>query len=443
MEKRLVVLGGGPAGYTAALRAVQLGAQVTLIEEKAVGGTCLHQGCIPLLVFLEAAHLLARIRRAPALGLRTGEASLDLPALQGSKKQLIARLQSGVEALLARQGVKVVRGKGALLDRWTIGVGGEEIRGDALILAPGSVPHQPPTLAGALDSAQALELREIPKSVLVIGGGMVGVELAQFFLRAGARVGLVEAEPQLLPGEDPELAGLLGAALREEGMEVRLGTAVEKADGHRVSFTGGEVKDAEVVIAAVGRQPRTQGLGLESIGLGEGSLAVDDRMETVVQGVYACGDSTGAPMLAHRAMAGGRWAATAALGLPVRADFSLVPRCLFTEPEFAAVGMREEEARERFGQVRVGRFPFSASARAQALGEARGLAKVIAEPRYGQVLGVHLLGPGASEVISQAVLALGLEATAEAWAQTILPHPTLSEALAEAVWDLEGRAIHI
>jgi dihydrolipoamide dehydrogenase len=367
------------------------------------------------------------------------------------KQGVVTRLHQGLQVLMRQNRVRVVSGTARLLCPRRVGVAetGEEIEAEAVILAPGSRPRPLPTAqrAPVWSSDDALQPSRLPSSLIVVGGGVVGLEFAQLYHRLGAGVTVVEALPRILPGEDPEMTGLLAQLLKQEGIDIVTGAGVE-AVGQQgtelaVSLPGTGLR-AEAVLVATGREPALDGLGLEAAGVAVegGRIVVDEAMQTTAPGIFAAGDATGGPMLAHAAMAQGAGAAATALGHHFAMDYSTVPRCLYTSPELASVGLAEEEARQQHGRVKVSRFPLSASGRAQLLGEAQGLVKVVAGADHGELLGVHILAPGASEFIAEAVMALKLEATATELAEVIHPHPSLSEALGEAFLGLEGQAIH-
>ena len=448
---RILVIGGGPAGYTAAICAAQLGGQVTLVEKDALGGTCLNRGCIPTKALLHSAHLLHSIRRAGEVGIRVTDASVDLPGLMDYKQGVVARLRQGLQGLMAQNRVRVVSGSAALVSagKAIVKDSGEEIEADAIIVAPGSRPRGLPAAQGVSvwGSDEALSPSRLPSSLVVIGGGVVGLEFAQLYHRLGTTVTVVEALPRILPGEDPEITDILSGLLKQEGIDIITGAGVEglRQDGEEVAvgLTGSELR-AGAVLIATGRQAVTDGLGLEGVGVivEKGCIVVDEAMRTTASGILAAGDATGGPMLAHAAMAEGEVAAHSATGHEAAMDYSAVPCCLYTSPELASVGLSEEEARQQHGRVKVSRFPLAASGRAQVLGEGLGMVKVVAGADHGEILGVHILAPGASEMIAEAVLAMKLEATATELAEVIHPHPSLSEALGEAFMGLEGRAIH-
>jgi dihydrolipoamide dehydrogenase len=448
---RILVIGGGPAGYTAAIRAAQLGGQVTLVERDALGGTCLHRGCIPTKALLHSAHMLHSIRRAGEVGIWVAEASPNLPGIMDYKQGVVARLHQGLQGLMRQNRVRVVSGSASLVSARKAAVAdtGEEIEADAIIMAPGSRPRGLTAARGVpvWGSDDALSPSRLPASLVVIGGGVVGLEFAQLYRRMGTAVTVVEAMSCILPGEDPEITDILSGILKQEGIDIITGVGVEVLRQYgkeiAVELTGRELR-AEAVLVATGRQAVTDGLGLEGAGVvvEEGCIVVDGAMRTTASSIFVAGDAAGSLMLAHAAMAEGEVAATSAAGYESTMDYSSVPRCLYTSPELASVGLSEEDARVQHGRVRVSRFPLIASGRAQVLGEGQGMVKVVAGADHGEILGVHILAPGASEMIAEAVLAIRLEATATELAEVIHPHPSLSEALGEAFMGLEGRAVH-
>ncbi|MDP6510818.1 MAG: dihydrolipoyl dehydrogenase, partial [Dehalococcoidia bacterium] len=394
---RILVIGGGPAGYTAAICAAQLGGQVTLVEKGALGGTCLNRGCIPTKALLHSAHLLHSIRRAGEVGIRVTDASVGLPSLMDYKKGVVARLRQGLQGLMGQNRIRVVSGGAALVSagKAIVEDSGEEIEADAIIVAPGSRPRGLTAAQGVpvWGSDEALSPSRLPSSLVVIGGGVVGLEFAQLYHRLGTTVTVVEALPRILPGEDPEITDILSGLLKQEGIDIITGVGVEglRQDGEEVvvGLTGSEPR-AVAVLIATGRQAVTDGLGLEGVGVivEKGCIVVDEAMRTTASGILAAGDATGDPMLAHAAMAEGEVAAHSATGHEAAMDYSAVPRCLYTSPELASVGLSEEEARQQHGRVKVSRFPLAASGRAQVLGEGLGMVKVVAGADHGEILGV-------------------------------------------------------
>lgn len=453
----LAVIGAGPGGYVATLRAAQLGAQVVLIERDRVGGVCLNQGCIPSKVLLRSVEVYRLAREGERLGVTASEVTLDWGAAQARKREVVERLAKGVELLLDRAGVEVIRGEAHFTSADAVVVqGGDRVEARHFIIATGSHPARPPIpgleLPGVMDSQRALELEELPESICIIGGGAIGVEFAALFGGARVKVALVEMLDQLLPTLDHSLGQGLQRCLRRQRVEVLTGarvTGIEAADGKlqvTVITEGGEKQVlSERVLCAVGRRPNVEGLGLDAAGVRYDSsgIQVDEWMRTSVSTIYAIGDvARGRWQLAHVASHEGIVAAENICGQNARMHYHAVPACVFSSPEVASVGLSEEEAQEQGRDVRVGTFDLNGNGKALADGETEGFVKVVAEGEVGQVLGVHAIGPHVSELILEGAMAITLEATLEEFAATIHPHPTVSEALAEAALAAEGRAIH-
>ncbi len=460
-ETDVAVIGGGPAGYVAAIRAARLGARALLIENDALGGTCVNRGCIPTKALLHAVELKRLGEQAAGYGITYGPPAVDVSRLMARKQEVVKQLVGGVGALMRANKVEVLAGAARLTGGRTADVrladgSTETVSARAIILASGSVTAALP-VPGAdgqhvIDSDGALSLAEMPDSVVIVGGGVIGAEFACIFRGLGAEVTVIEMMPQLIPTEDADLAAALASFLKAQGVQVFTGAQVQEMrqrdGGAEVLFqSGGEPKSArgQKVLVAVGRRPNTADLGLELAGarLERGRVAVNERMETGVPGLYAAGDVTGGMLLAHKAMAEGEVAAENAAGMSARMDYRAVPRCLYTLPEIAAVGLTEQQAQDEGYDVSVGRFPFSASGRAATAGQRDGFVKVVADAGSGELLGVHIAGPQATELIAEAALALRMEATLADVAACIHAHPTLSEALREAALDASGGAIHI
>ncbi len=455
----IVVIGGGPAGYVAAIRAAQLGAKVTLVEEKKVGGVCLNCGCLPTKFLLHGVSLYHDIKTAAEYGVSAPGASLDFASLMAGKAKAVSKLVSGVEGLLGVNGVVVRRGRARLTAPGRIEVttveGKETVGADRVVLATGAHAVRLP-IPGAgspdiLDYEGLLSLDHVPKSVAIVGGGVIGVEMATVLNRLGTKVTIIEMLPHILPAQDAEIVAVLDGALKKDGVDVFCRARVERvgqdAAGRVVTFTLGEqTKEikAEIVAVCVGQQPNSEGLGLEQLGVTveKGRVHVNERLETGVPGVYAAGDVTGGMMLAHVAFAQGKAAAENALGGDSSVDLETVPQCIYTAPEIASVGLTEEAAIARGFAVQIGRFPFAANSMADVLGDSRGLVKIVTETKYNRILGVHIVGPLASTLIAEAALAMKMELTPAEIAATIHAHPTLSEALWEASLDITGEAIH-
>lgn len=459
-KKHVVVVGGGPGGYPAAIKAAQLGARVTLIEKKEVGGTCLHCGCIPTKFLLKAAKEHELAAKWTAKGDKGALPPVDMGSLGKQKRQVVAELTKGTRALLQKNNVKVVQGTGTFEKPGLLRIleTGEQIRDCSFILATGSENLWPPIegrdLPGVLDSDRILELDRLPKSLTVIGGGVIGVEFAQMFQRFGTEVTILELLPRILPYEDEDVSQLMLKLLGGSGIRIQVACGVQsirsKDGGFAVAFQSekgaGEIVSEQVLVAA-GRRPFHEKLGLQQIGLDVAPgkpIPVNKRLETGVPGIYAVGDLTGGLMLAHKATAEGELAAWNAVGLRREMSYAAVPRVVYTDPEVASVGLTEKEARETYGNaLLVGRFPFTANSRAVIEGSTRGFVKVMAEPKMQCIVGASIVGPQAGHLIGEFSLAIQMEATLEDVAETVHAHPTLSEALREAAMDARGEAIHI
>lgn len=459
-ERDLVIIGGGPAGYVAAIRGSQMEARVTLIEESKLGGTCLNSGCIPTKLLLHSVALYQTIKGADKYGISISGADLDLTKLQGNKDRLISRHISGIETLLKANRIELISGRARLVPGNQIEIDTGEgirktIRARRIIIATGARPIVLP-IPGAsspevINAEEMLNLTQPPESLIIIGGGVIGVEMATMWARLGVPVSIVEMMPHCLPAQDGEIAALLENTLSSDGIRIycraRVSAIEEAGRGKVVVFSQDETEqkiEAAVVAVSVGYRANIQNLGLEACGvaLNKGCISVDERLKTSVSDIYAAGDAIGGIMLAHVSFAEGRAAAENALGENTIIDYRAVPQCIFTQPEIASVGLSEESALSQGYQLQIGRFPFAASAMAGILGERRGLVKIVTDQKYGQILGVHIIGPGATSLIAEAALALKQELTAKELITTIHAHPTLSEALWEAALDVNGETIH-
>ena len=459
----VTIIGSGPGGYVAAIRAAQLGFKTAVVEKAPLpGGTCLHWGCIPTKALLHTAEVLESARHASSFGVKVAGAELDLAAAQRYKDKTVTVNAKGVEFLFRKNGVTLLRGRGRLA-----GPGQVEVRppeGDPytvstrfVVLATGSAIRGLPGIEfdgeRIIHSDHALSLTRVPGSLAVLGAGAVGVEFASIYASFGAKVTVVEILPRLVPLEDASLGEELEKAFRKRGIDVHVGTRVEKVspkDGKlriHASKDGAPVGlEAETLLVAVGRRPVTEDLGLEGtrVKLDRGYIEVDATMRTGEPGVYAIGDIVKTQALAHVASHEGIVAVEHAAGRNPRAvDYDRIPSCTYCQPEVASIGLSEEEARKRGHDVVVGTFPFSAIGKAKILGDTRGFVKIVAEKKYDEVLGVHIIGPHATELIAEATAALNLEATAESLFHAVHAHPTLAEAMGEAALAVHGRAIHI
>src|SRR5256886_10307496 len=450
----VVVIGGGPGGYVAALRAAQLGASTAIVEKDRMGGTCLVRGCIPTKALLQSTELYSLAKAGEAFGLVTGNVGFDWPTAQKRKTQVVDQLVKGVEGLLKAGGVTSLRGAARLAGKGQVAIDGESITAKDIVIATGSTIARIP-LKGAeltIDSDRILELREVPARLAVIGGGVVGMEFAAMFAALGTKVTVLEMLPQVLPMVDADLGTAYGKHLAGLGgviqTNAKVTEVVKSKGGLQVQFSaGGEggAVDADQVLLAVGRSPYTEGLGAEEAGvkLERGRVVVDPHLRTTADHVWAIGDVIGGIMLAHVASYEGVCAVENIAGHGNRVpDYHAAPNCVYTDPEIAHVGLGEKEAKDKGLDVRVGRFPFAASGRALTLGQSECFAKVIADAGSGKLLGAHIIGPRATDLIAEATLAIQNGLTLEQLALTIHAHPTLPESLMEAALAAQGRAIH-
>ncbi len=453
----VLVIGGGPGGYVAAIRAAQLGAKVTLAERAEIGGTCLNRGCMPTKALLHSSEVYELATNSADIGIIGRDVAVDWPRVQATRQSVSDKLTGGVRALMRANKVTVVEGEAKFTGPKTVEVGGNTLNPDKIIIAVGSKPVMPPIpglkeCPACIDSTACLKLDHIPESLVVIGGGVIGVELGSVYRRFGSKVSVLELQDRILPQMDGELAELAAAQLVAEGMDLRTGAKVTRVDtttnGAAVhAEIGGKdtVFEAEKVLVCVGRSPNLEGLGLDKAGIAVegGFIKVDKRLETSVPGVFAVGDCSGRLMLAHAAMAMGEAAAENAMGGEAGFNEDMSPACAYVGPEIAGVGYTEERAKELGIEYIVGRFPTSANGRSLVSGCTGGLIKVLAGPKFGEILGVHILAPSATELIEEAALAIRLEATLDELTDTIHCHPTVAEALREAALAAQKRAIHI
>ncbi len=449
-EFDVVILGGGSGGYACALRAAQLGKSVALIERDRVGGTCLHNGCVPTKALLHSAELADGARDGAAYGIRSSFDGIDMDGVNAFKDRIVARLHQGLQGLIKGAGVTYVEGEGHLVDPTTAEVDGVAYHGADLVLATGSYARTLPGVeigGRVITSDEALRLTEVPDRVIIIGGSVIGVEFASVWRSFGADVTVVEALPSLVPLEDPALGRQLERVFRQRGIGVRTSTrfeGVKDLDGEvQVNLEGGDAVVADLVLVAVGRGPSSAGLGLENQGvrLDRGWVSTDERLRTSVPHVYAVGDLVPGLQLAHRGFAHGIFVAEEIAGLsPEPIDDSSIPRVTYCHPEIASVGLTEPEARERFGDVQVYEYNLGGNGKSQILGTA-GFVKVIREVE-GPIIGVHLIGDRMGEQIGEATLMVVWEALPEDVAGFIHAHPTQNESLAEATLALAGKPLH-
>lgn len=455
----LYVIGGGPAGYTAALRAAQLGSQVTLIEREEVGGTCLNVGCIPTKSLIEQSHLWYQAKHQQMFQHLIRDSPIPWEELFSQKNQTVQRLVKGVHYLLKKAGVKVLQGKGRLINSHLVEVSNEKgdpirLEADVIILAVGSRPVNPPIPGldqeGVLNSSQLLSMDHPIQSLTIIGGGVIGIECAFIYQQLGLPVTVIEAGSDILPSIDQQIAKQLREILEKKGVRFCLSTAVTKVEEENqkkvCQLANGEAIESSHVLVAVGRQPNTEGLGLDEVGLVQhkGRIKVNKSYLTSYGHIYAVGDCSSTMMLAHVASKEAILAVEHAHGLEVEPiNYQTVPQVVYTHPEIATIGLRVDQAEKLGYQVKEAHFPLAGNGRALIHGEERGLVKLVFEERFGQVLGVHMIGPTASEIINQAAILMNLECTVKELSKMIIAHPTVSESLGEASYIALGRGLHI
>ncbi|SET07792.1 dihydrolipoamide dehydrogenase [Natronincola peptidivorans] len=458
---RIAVLGGGPGGYVAAIRAAQLGAEVTIIEKEALGGTCLNVGCIPTKVLLHTAELYSHMKEVNDIGLVVEKVGLDWDKLQERKNNVVKQLVDGVKALLNSNKVKIMHGRGHFISKNQLEVqltdeGKEIIDFDYAIVAVGSestkIPIEGATLENVINSDEALSLEEIPKSICIIGGGVIGTEFASIYSRLGSKVTVVEMLPNILNTMDQEIVQYVEHELEKNKVEIKTNTKVKAIKEDKgllevsISYDNTETKiQAEKVLIATGRKPSTDHVGLKEIGIKLNGKAIDinKKMQTNINNIYAIGDCTGGIMLAHVASAQGIVAAETIMGEEATIDFKTIPSCVYTKPEIATVGLTEEEAKTAGYNVKTGKFPFMANGKSLIMQETEGMVKFVADAKTGEVLGLHIAGPRATDMIAEGSLAIRLEATIDEIITTIHGHPTVSEAVLEAAHDVYDSCIHV
>ncbi len=459
----VIVIGSGPGGYVAAIRAAHLGLKTAIVEkDKRLGGTCLLRGCIPTKSLLHSADLLQELRHAKDFGITAGEVGFDFAGVQKAREKVVQKSAAGVDYLMRQNKIEVFAGHGRLKDRTTVTVDGasgqEVLQAKHIILATGSVPRNVPFIKidskHFVSSDEILELKEPPKSLIVLGAGAVGVEFASVYKRFGTDVTVVEMLDTLVPVEDTDVSREFEKLFKKRGVKTHLGTKLEKVEVKNNAVVATLSKDgksftetAEMLLVAVGRAPVTQDVGLQAVGITAdrgGYVEVDGLMRTKVENLYAIGDIVRTPWLAHIASAEGILAADHIAGHdPKPLNYLQTPSCTYSDPEVGSVGLTERAAKEKGYKLKVGKFPFSAIAKARIGGNTDGFVKIVSEERYDEILGVHIIGPHATDLIAEACVALRLECTTEELAHTIHAHPTLSEGVLEAAHATMGRALHM
>lgn len=463
MTKKIVIIGGGPGGYVAALRAAQLGGSVVLIEERDIGGVCLNRGCIPTKTMLKSAHVCDLVKGAADFGIITGEPDVDFQQILIRKDEVVKQLTEGVSYVLNLAGVEVIYGKAVFTGSKEISVTGNDgmviiVTGDEFVIATGTRPVLPSVpgmeLAGVLASEEIFELKEKPKRLVVFGGGVIAVEFASMYHSFGTHVTMVVRSRLLRTSADKELSDILTEEMETKGVDILLGSNIQEVRKVSedlivaVKRKNGIVTEipCDYLLVCLGREANTKDLGLDKIGVETdeyGYISVDNRMKTNIDGIYAIGDVNGGVQLAHIASREGEIAVENILGHDAKANYKAWPNCIFTTPEIGSAGMTEEEAVEAGYKIKVGRFPFSANGKALAEGEYIGLVKIIADDETNEILGFHVIGPQASVLVAEGTLAMENELTLAEVTKTIHAHPTLSEAVAEAALAANNIALHI
>ncbi len=466
--KHIAILGAGPGGYVAAIRAAQLGARVTVIENQALGGVCLNWGCIPSKALLAVVELGDKVKKSADYGLMVeGSVGYDPVRMVARKNKVVEGLVKGIATLFKTWNIEHIEGTGELRDAKSLRVAKRDgteamVQADAIVIATGSswpnLPLFPIDGKQIITSKEALDLGSVPKSLLIVGGGVEGCEFASLYSGLGTKVTLVEMMPNVLPLEDEEIASFMARELKKRGIELSVGTTAEKVERQpgivRATLKDGAVVDVQQILVSVGRGFNSKGIGLEKAGVQvgkRGEILVNDRMETNVRGVYAIGDVVGKAMLAHVASAQGKVAVQNILGHASKVSYNLIPAGIFTLPEIGRVGLTEQQAREKVQAIgrnpdtdmKIGRFRYAALGKAQGSGDITGMFKIITDAKTKSILGVHIIGSHAADLVHEAAMAMHLGATPAQVAEMIHAHPTLSEGLMEAAEDVEGMAIHL
>lgn len=453
----IAVIGGGPGGYPAAIRAAQLGKSVALIEAKEMGGTCLNRGCIPSKTLIANAEVLSQIQNANTFGITVSDVTIDYPAMAKRKDQVVTDIRKGLEGLIKSNQITVFRGHGKFISSKEIKITGQDnliITADKTIIATGSEPRNIPAFPFDYerihDSTSLLELKKLPKSIVIVGGGVIGCEFASLYATLGVKVTVLELLPRILPMEEKGVSEALSKAFQKKGIAVHTQTQVAGIDrtakGVSVRLADGQTFPADIALVSVGRSLNTGAIGLDKIGIAvkeNGMIPVNEKMETVVHGIYAVGDIASKWWLAHVASHQGLVAANNACGYSAEMHYNAVPSVTFTHPEVGTVGMTLEDALKNGYQATVGAFPFQALGKSQAIHQTDGFAQIVLDKRTGQILGAQVVGYEASTLITQMALAIANELTVECITETIHPHPTLAEAWLEAAFVGIGMPLHL
>jgi dihydrolipoamide dehydrogenase len=450
----IAVIGGGPGGYVAAIKAAQAGKSVLLAEKGEIGGVCLNRGCIPTKSMIKSISVLNVVRECAKFGIRgvdTADISLDVAAMQARTNQVVRRLTGGVRALLKGNGVTVKAGVASFRDRSVLAIDGELFKAASIIIATGSKPASLPVPisgnAPVITSDQALQLSEMPKDMVITGGGVIGIEFAYIFSQLGVKCTVIEMLPNILPMVDDEISLAVRRQLEADGVTIITGARVTKINKRCAYYQLAEREQAiegDCILMAVGRVPNTDGLNLESLGvrMNRSAIAVDQHMQTSVSGLYAIGDVNGQSMLAHTASMEALVAVNHILGNDLPIDYRKIPCCIYIHPEIASIGLTESQARAEFAEVKVGTFPISANGKSVVEGETRGKIKVIVDGQYGGIVGVHIYSVHASDMIAEIALAMNGEMTVDDVVAAVHPHPSISEIIPEAFHAAVHKAVH-
>lgn len=449
MDYNIIVVGGGPGGYTAAIRASELGAKVAIVEESSLGGTCLNKGCIPTKVYAHASEIIKEIKNAHDFGISTTY-NLDIGKLRTKKDTVVKRLVGGVNYLMKAHNIDVINGRADFININTIQVKEKKYTADKFIIATGSKVFIPPIkgieLPGVITSDKALELNKIPEKIVIIGAGIIGLEFANIYNSLGSHVTIIEMMPELLPMIDRDIVEIMQRSLKSKKIELHLDSKVEMIQpGLKVIFSKDgttNLIECDTVLVAVGRIANINGIDALNVQMDKKGIKVNNHMKSSIDNIYAIGDVTGGIQLAHVAAYQGIIAAHNAMGEKLESNLDVVPNCVYTDPEIAWVGLNETQAREKYGDIKIGTLPYSVSGRAMTMGEDTGLIKIIAEAKYNQIVGAEIIGRDATEIIHEAVLAIKEEFTAEEFEDIIHAHPTLSEGIKEACEDILGMPIN-
>lgn len=452
----VAVIGGGPGGYVAAIKAAQAGKKTVIVEKENFGGTCLNVGCIPTKALVKTVNMYEDAKRAAEFGIEgidQSKLSVSMEKLQARKNAVVQQLVGGVNALLRGNKVTIMNGAGSLKDAHTVAVdGGKTFTAEYLILATGSETLMPGFIeyegkTNIITSTEALSLTEVPESMTVIGGGVIGVEFAYIYANLGTKVTIVELMDTILPMVDAEIAKLATKSLQKAGVVFHTGAKVKKVSGNKVVFEekGAEASvESQYTLMAVGRAPYTEGLNAEAVGIefDRKAIRTNEHMRTNIDNIFAIGDLNAKSMLAHTASREAEVAVANILGKPETMNYDYIPSCIYMEPEIACVGLTEQQAREKYGKIKVGKFPMSANGKSLIEGDKSGMMKVILDAEYNEILGVHMFAVHATDMIAEIVAAMNLEATAEEIIASVHPHPTVSEAVGEAFMAAYDKAVH-